>query len=299
MLNFVGDHPTKVLFPSPGAPYFIVSPPYTEKSAGVKVLHMLCHALNVSGRRAYILTLNTSPQGGEIYCADFITPPLTREAEQHYLSRAIDPIYVYPDIIRGNPFNARRVVRWLLAPAGLYGGDSVFPAGDSVWGYSTRIARAAGTSRILTCPASDPEVFAPLPGAERRGSCFYSHKHRMHGGTRTGDVKDSVEITRQMPRPEVIRLLQRSELFYAYEDTFLIMEAVLCGCPAVLLPNEHFRESHTLEDYGNNGVAWGNEPALVAAAQATVTQGREDYLRVMADFWKQLERFIAETQAMR
>ena len=53
------------LFESPGAPYFIVSPPYTEKSAGVKVLHMLCHALNVSGRRAYMVRLNTLPREGK------------------------------------------------------------------------------------------------------------------------------------------------------------------------------------------------------------------------------------------
>jgi hypothetical protein len=53
------------LFPTPGAPYYIVSPPYTEKSAGVKVLHMLCHALNVSGQRAYMIIMNTPPQGGE------------------------------------------------------------------------------------------------------------------------------------------------------------------------------------------------------------------------------------------
>ena len=53
------------LFASPGAPYYIVSPPYTEKSAGVKVLHMLCHALNMSGQRAYIIGMNIAPQGRE------------------------------------------------------------------------------------------------------------------------------------------------------------------------------------------------------------------------------------------
>jgi hypothetical protein len=62
------------------------------------------------------------------------------------------------------------------------------------------------------------------------------------------------------------------------------MEAVLCGCPVVLLPSEAFRVCHTLEDFGANGVAWGNEPETVTAAQATVGLGREDYLKVMAGF---------------
>jgi hypothetical protein len=139
-------------------------------------------------------------------------------------------------------------------------------------------------------------VFVALPGVERTLTCFYSHKHRLLGGRLTDDVRHSTEITRQMPRADVVRLLQHSQRFYAYEDTFLIMEAVLCGCPAVLLPGETFRECHTLEDFGTNGVAWGNEPETVMAAQATVALGREDYLKVMARFWVQLERFVRETQ---
>jgi hypothetical protein len=136
-----------------------------------------------------------------------------------------------------------------------------------------------------------------LAGVERKGTCFYSHKHRLLGGRLTDDVSHSTEITRPMPRADVIRLLQHSELFFAYEDTFLIMEAVLCGCPALLLPSENFKESHTLEDFGSNGVAWGNDPVQVERAHATVALGRVDYLRVIAAFWTQLERFVHETQS--
>jgi hypothetical protein len=64
-----------------------------------------------------------------------------------------------------------------------------------------------------------------------------------------------------------------------------------------LLPNEIFKECHTLEDFGTNRVAWGNDPVQVRRAQATVLFGREDYFKVIASFWTQLERFIHETQA--
>jgi hypothetical protein len=286
------------LFATPGSPFYIVSPPFTEKSAGVKVLHMLCHALNVTGQRAYMITMNTPPQGGETYCSQFVAPALTPEAKHHYATQGIDPIVVYPDIVSGNPLDAKRVVRWLLAPAGAYGGDKAFPATDNVWSYSTRIARAAGSPNVLTCPASDPAVFVPLAGVDRQGTCFYSHKHRLLGGRLTDDVSHSTEITRQMPRAEVISLLQRSERFYTYEDTFLIMEAVLCGCPAVLLPSENFKESHTLEDFGTNGVAWGNDPLEVERAHATVALGRELYFGVIGTFGTQLDRFIHQTQRM-
>ena len=160
----------------------------------------------------------------------------------------------------------------------------------------TRPAAASGPTARQTTPYGDPAVFVPLPGVVREGTCFYSHKHRLLGGRLTDDVIHSTEITRPMPRADVIRLLQHSELFYAYEDTFLIMEAVLCGCPAVLLPGETFKESHTLEDFGTNGVAWGNEPDRVTADRATVGQGREDYFKVIDGFWTQVGRFIQETQ---
>ena len=52
-----------------------------------------------------------------------------------------------------------------------------------------------------------------------------------------------------------------------------------------------------MEDYGTNGVAWGNDPERVKTARATVANGREDYFRVMAAFWVQLDSFVRETQA--
>ena len=113
-------------------------------------------------------------------------------------------------------------------------------------------------------------MFVPLPVVGRRGTCFYSHKHRLLGGRLTDDVSHRTEITREMPRADVITVLQHSELFYAYEDTFLIMESVLCGCPAVLVPSDTFKECHTLEDFGSNGIACSNDPKLVRIAQATV-----------------------------
>jgi hypothetical protein len=99
-----------------------------------------------------------------------------------------------------------------------------------------------------------------------------------------------------MPRAVVIRLLQQSELFYAYQDTFLIMEAVLCGCPVVLLPSGTFKERQTLEDIGANVVAWGNDPVRVKTAHATVGSGREDYFKAVAAFWTQFGRFIQDAQ---
>ena len=41
-------------------PYYIVSPSYSQQSAGIKVLHYLCHHLNILGYPAFLVPKNNS-----------------------------------------------------------------------------------------------------------------------------------------------------------------------------------------------------------------------------------------------
>ena len=50
------------IFETPRRPYYIEAPPYRRTSAGIKVLHLLCHALNRIGEDAYVYTPVTAPQ---------------------------------------------------------------------------------------------------------------------------------------------------------------------------------------------------------------------------------------------
>ena len=52
-------------------PYYIVAPDYTRTSSGIKVLHILCHALNERGYEAYVTANVRHPP--------LRTPPLTRD----------------------------------------------------------------------------------------------------------------------------------------------------------------------------------------------------------------------------
>lgn len=141
-----------------------------------------------------------------------------------------------------------------------------------------------------------------MPDAQKRqGSCFYANKYKIaHKGELFDITKDSYEITRDLPDSptpqEVADLFRRSEVFYTYENTALATEAVLCGCPAVFLPNPHLTEIIAAKELGPEGYAWGSDPAEIARARSTVAQGAANYLKTYATFWNQLDNFIELTQ---
>lgn len=263
-------------------PYHIVAPAYTEKSAGVKALHMLCDALNKRGETALIV-----PMDLPVVSPALDTPIALRPDEE--------AIVVYPEIIEGNPLDAKHVVRWLLYYAGTYRGNKRFLETDMVWGYTTRIAADYGTGDVLFLPTVDENFFVP-PSAEveREGTCYYAHKHRTFYGGTPAQVSGSVEITNPgQSRDEVLRLLQTSKVFYTYEDTALMIEAVLCGCPVICVPSEHFKEGCGLDDF-NAGIAWGL--AEFGKALTTLGEARYRYQLLKDVFEAQLTKFIDKTQ---
>lgn len=256
--------------------YVIYAPPYSPLSAGIKALHMLCDALNAADETADIRLMTMgNPK-----------PVLD------------DVVVIYPEIVVGNPLNARHVVRWLLYYAGRYRGNKTFPTTDLVFGYTSVIAKDYGTNTVLFLPTVDETVFTTPPeGTVRKGELFYAHKYRtFFRGDQALLPKNMTEITNPgQSREEVIHLLQTSEVFYAYEDTALIIEAVLCGCPVVCVPNEHFRESCGICDF-SSGIAWGIEE--YNEAKRTLPDARKDYMALKERFKVQLREFIERTQIL-
>lgn len=249
-------------FPEVKSPYYVYSPSWTHLSSGARALHLLVHFLNKAGHKAYLC-----PPSGEGYCINptLETPLIKPEFENFYNHSGIDPIIVYPDIVKGNPFNGRKVVRWLLAPAGLYGGDTVFPATDKIWGYRSDIAKPT-----LCLPTFDQRVFYHGTGI-RSGTCFYSHKYdKIHGNKLLPITSLSCRLEGS---PEHIAyILRRSEKCYVYEQTEIAVLAPLCGCPVEVVSTPYYRALPDPWDFDGKPSNWWNR------------------------FWGQLDAFIHDTQ---
>lgn len=275
-------------------PYYIVAPGYTRMSAGIRVLHLLCHSLRKLGYEAYMVSETVN-----VY---FDAPKLTQDAAQSHFQSALTPIVVYPETIWGNPLQAPFVVRYLLNFPGLLGGPKEFGQEDYLLSYCKGMNPNAEAEKVLFCPASDTSIyFPPPPGTKREGSCFYAGKYtHFHGGKLLPITEGSYEITRfddkaQTPQ-EIADLFRRSEVFYCYENSSLSLEAALCGCPVVLLPNPHFTKMIARAELSNDGIAWGNTPSEVERAKATVFRVWENHRRIQDQFWESLKSFAEGAQ---
>jgi len=285
-----------VLFPDrQRRPYYIVAPPYHRTSAGAKVLHQLCHLLNLKGQSAFVIASKVN--------ADLATPVLNEQIVDEHFQNHRTPIIIYPEILHGNPLGGKCVVRYLLNLPGLLGGPREFPSGDLLLWYSEGYRETAdGKGPVLSIPTTDARLFSPPPpGSRRQGSCFYACKFKDHSGEPLSDVtKNSIEILKSgegsQSQAEIVALFQRSEVFYCYESSALVLEAVLCGCPAVLLPNKHMDKLITSSQTGSAGVAWGTGREEFEEAKRTVGEMRERYERWVEQALVELDEYIVLTQ---
>jgi hypothetical protein len=292
---------SNLLYPDVKRPYYIVAPPYVRTSAGVKALHLLCHSLNRMGHSAYVLIYPYMAWKNNQVEPDLLTPILNTHVAETHRKKGLTPIVVYPETVQGNPFNAPCVVRFVMNYPGLLGGDKTYAPEELIYAYSKTLGDAASTENVLFVPTTDTRIFYP-PANEntRSGSCFTASKYKHLGHKLLPITDNSFEITRDLPgslkTEEVADLFRRSEVFYTYENTALATEAVLCGCPAVFIPNPHLQGVIAKAELGMEGYAWGATDTEIAHARATVAQGRTNYLKSYDKYWKDLERFVALTQ---
>lgn len=285
------------LYDTPRRPYYIEAPAYRRTSAGIKVLHLLCHALNRVGENAYVYTNATNPA--------LDTPTLTPEIEAQHRQAGLEPIVVYPETVPGNPRNAGSVVRYILNRAGLIGGDQMFAPTELIFSYGRNILPAqADPDNILFLPPVDSRIFNNLDNLhdkQRSGVLLYPGRHRAGLALYPDLAARATLITASWPETHeaLADLFRRSEAVYCFESTAIALEATLCGCPAIILPSPFFNGTLlSAEEIGRDGFAINDSPEEIAFARRTVGQMWHTYQATETCFWQQLERFIALSQAM-
>ena len=285
-------------------PYYIISPRYIRTSGGVRVLFRLADLINTAGGSAYIFLwpyftheLASSPMD--------IAPFLNRRIIDYHFQKGLTPIVVYPETVSVSKFTPPVRVRYLLNYDELLFRNEPLEADDYLLAFSQAIDEQILLDKprqTIFLSVSDTVFFSPpSEPVQRTGGAFYAGKFKYHFGGKTFSITNGMpEITRDRPdsqTPEQIRsLFQRLEFFYCYEDSALALEAILCGCPTIFLPNEHFQKPLGGKELNGLGFAWGASPEQMRHAQETVVAAREEHLRRMDEIQGQVRAFMIDTQ---
>lgn len=253
-------------------------------------MHYLCHILNLNGYESYVSSPVTAPY--------LWTPTLNEGVVRKHFESALKPIVIYPEITRGAPLGFGIPVRWLLAPAGKISGHTDFSDGEITIGYREAFIEDPETP-LLTVPTADPHLFSPgLPAAERSGKYFFYNRLLATGGELLPITADAVEISPRQPRSlkQLSEIFKTAEVLYCYEEGSITLEARMCGCPVVFLPNERWLPRLPESNFSKDGIAWGTSAEELAYARATVHNIHRQTLALYEAFQSQLEAFVDLTQ---
>lgn len=261
--------------------FVIVAPPFVANSAGVGCLYRLCHELRALGFQAVMAVVADGRQP----VPGLDTPIIDLSLAQVLCDRGFTAIY--PETIPGNPLAAASVIRWVLNRPGLLGGDAIYSDDEHVFYYS-EVFRPYIQNRIagkLYLPTIDESIFfADENRSARRGlECFYVGKSVWRDGVINRDR--TFEITRDFPaKAELGKLFRAARVLYCFDNsTILTYEALLCGCPVVVIPDgTQSRQDYENLELGMDGIAWGieeyrGEPVDVPGLRARYAQVKRDF----------------------
>ncbi|MBS1159863.1 MAG: glycosyl transferase family 2 [Proteobacteria bacterium] len=274
------------------SPYYIVAPDYREGSSGIRVLHYLCHILNLHGQEAYV-------QAGAVNEALWVPQLDEKIMRRHYVSRR-KPIVIYPEVVPGTPLGLGIKVRYLLNKPGFIAGHKAFDDDEILVAYREPFIADSGAKDILLLPACDPTKFnhENTDPAQRQGRYFFYYRLLNRGGQLLPITAEASEISPAKHRSldELAAIFKKAELLYCYEDSAIALEARMCGCPVVYIPNPTMLAEYPTDSFGRDGAAWGTSDEEIARAKATVHKVLPTYMKLYGDLQGQLERFVAMTQ---
>jgi len=267
-----------------GALTFITwAPGFNPAYGGVIALHKLAHYLAKLGEDSYLYTDRINP----LWQAAMLPwdQPFTLDLDR--------TVVIYPEIVVGNPLNAKHVVRWVLNTPGVCGGDGEFGEQDLIFKFQEYFSLDGKytVSGLLTAIDVDFDTFRNR-NEPREGECFMVYKGKEKPLNQ--HKPDSLCIDAYRGHFGLLAdVFNSREMFICYDHaTFVFVQAALCGCLAVVIPDGvHDREEWTaLFPGARYGIAYGFDD--IPRARETLPRVRETLEQAMDEDVKTVVNFI-------
>ena len=265
-------------------PYIITSCGYMQYHAGIRALYKLADKLNAAGCEAYMFSAGNAP---------YASPNIYSDRRKLQALIKAGAIVVYPEIYPTNVLGSKRPVSWML---------NYRETDISERFYWHRIMTATEEDeRVLALDLVEHDLFNNNAKHERLFNSVWVGKGMADDRMYTIPDARFIANTRPADRAELAVWLKQSKALYTFDAmTMLVSEACLCGTPVIYLPNAGNTQAavgSTL-DISVNGFAYGNEPAEIERAEASVGAYAADYAAYFGRESEYLADFIRLTQRM-
>lgn len=274
-------------------PYFIFTPDWSKYSAGVVVLHTLAHRLKLMGLPVYLNTPIQNPQWGRL--------PIIAEFTQDK-NKAIA---VYPEIVNGNPYQCKTVVRYLLHLPGFFGGPTFFNNSDLLFVHSNLFNQRIGLpkERVLFFPYLDTNIFYDMKMERSLKFYFRRKENGTYPDPRIAEVPSigtGKENESEDAQKNLAIRLNKTKVLYCYDNvTAMVDIARLCGCAVVMIPDGFWTEQECRHFGGweAGGIAYGVERES-EAVDSVSSEAMKKYYTVDAEVQAKIAmlKFIKATQ---
>jgi hypothetical protein len=171
-------------------------------------------------------------------------------------------IVIYPEIIYGNPVNAKNVVRWILLELGIE-----MPLDHyKNWSPTDLIYHWEPIDKQLCCPFYN-NIFTNKNLEKRDKTCYLIKKGRIiHENINYIHPPNSICID-DLSLKEKGYIFNQCKFFYSYDpNTAYILFSAACGCIPIIYPDEGISEEHYFKskmfnfdgNIYNKGIVYGN-----------------------------------------
>lgn len=272
--------------------FLIFSFDYDWKSGGNQVLHDFAKILS-NDYPTYVCANKTLIDSKAI-CINF------DKAKE--ISALNDTITIYPEVISGNPFNAKNVVRYVLYYPGWHAGDKEYEEKELVITYNHEFVKNTKYDKSFILTVLDPKLSIMKNNGQQRDKIGLLVRKSKDFDYKMNVLKSyknlinlpiiSIDeiINKCNNLNELAEIYNQITLFISFDPhTYHSAMAALCGCQSVVIPSEDLssEEFYNVQKYG---VAYGFENIDFAK----LTQGKmiEDLKAMEQHTYAQCAQFV-------
>lgn len=213
------------------------TPPYDNTSGGITVMHYLCNLINQSDPNKYYakVFMHNDLKYNNEFCIDFAKIDEIND----------NTVVIYPEIISGNPLNAKNVVRWILLELGIempIDHYKNFGENDHIYYWETK---DLSDFKQLSCPWLNPIFYnKKVENENKQKTCYLIKKGRLiHKKISNIHPTDSICID-DLSLKEINEIFNECKYFYCYDpNSAYIIFSLICGCIPIIQPIEGLNET--------------------------------------------------------